>query len=91
MGDYSTLKVITSSGTFAPGPHTLLSVVLTPDGTNGATLVVQDSTDGTSGTLCVLRSIATASVVLPLGRGVRCTKAVYGVLTGTAQAAAEIA
>jgi hypothetical protein len=84
------IKILTSSGTFAPGEHVLYGVVLTPDGTNAATLTVQDSTDGTSGTLFVLRSTGTASVVWTLQGGRRCKNAVYGVLTGTAQASAEI-
>ena len=88
--NYSDIKPITSSGTFAPGPHTLYSVILTPDGTNAAVLIVQDSTDGTSGTLFRLRATGTASVSHTFKHGKRCVNAIYGVLSGTGQAAAEI-
>ena len=90
MSDYSDIKWITASGTFAPGPHTIYGVILTPNGTVPASVTIQDSTDGTSGTLLVLRSEGTASISYTFKHGRRCTNAIYGVLTGTASAGAEI-
>ncbi len=90
--DYSDIKWITSSGTFAPGPHSLRSVCVTPDGTSALLFEMQDSTDGTSGTLFRIRTTGTASEAWTLKHGRRCVNAIYGkFVSGTGgMAAAEI-
>lgn len=86
----SDTKRITSSTAFVSSPHILYSALLTA-GTGTASLEVQDSTDGTSGTLFALTALGNVSVSWRLGKGKRCGTGIYGVLIGTgASAAVEI-
>ncbi len=90
--DYSDIKFLVASGTFCPGAHSLRSVCVTPDGTSALVFEMQDSTDGTSGTLFRIRTTGTASEAWTLKHSRRCASAIYGkFVSGTGgMASAEI-